>query len=64
MHECLQAAEVELRKRQRLFSEDHGGTAEERQSIVDAINGMNVLCREATEWKHGQMPGGADAQPD
>jgi hypothetical protein len=49
MSERLQAAEAELRERQGVLSEDHGGTAEERQAIVDAINGMRVLRREAIE---------------
>ena len=49
MEEKIQAAESEIRERQRLFAEDHGGTAEERQAIADAINGLRVLRSEARQ---------------
>ena len=55
MLERLHAAEADIRDRQRVLSEDHGGTAEERQAIVDAINGMNMLRREAAESKNRQV---------
>ena len=47
MEEKIRTAESEIRERQRLFAEDHGGTAEERQAIADAINGLRVLRSEA-----------------
>ena len=52
MRERVHAAEAEVRERQRVLSEDHGGSAEERQAIVDAISGMNVLRSVATEWNN------------
>jgi len=39
-----------------MLSEDRGPTADERQAIVDAISGLNVLRREVTEWKNRQVP--------
>jgi hypothetical protein len=52
MRDRIQIAEAEIRERQRVLSEDHGGTTEERQAIEDAINGMTVLRREAAEWQN------------
>ena len=52
MRERVHAAEAEVRERQRVFSEDHGGSAEERRAIVDAITSMNVLRSVATEWNN------------
>ena len=55
MRERVHASEAEIRERQRVLSEDHGGSAEERQAIVDAISGMNVLRSVATNWKNQQV---------
>ena len=55
MQERIQLAESEIHKRQRVLSEDHGGTREERQAIADALNGMKVLRAEAAEWQHRQI---------
>jgi hypothetical protein len=55
MLERVHAAEADICNRQRVLSEDYGGTAEERQAIVDAINGMNVLRREAAESKNRKI---------
>ena len=41
--ERIQAAESEIRERQRVISEDHGGTAEEREAIANALRGVQVL---------------------
>ena len=49
MGERLLAAQAEIRERQRVLSLDHGGTAEERTAIADAISGLTVLGREAAE---------------
>jgi hypothetical protein len=55
MRERVHAAEAEIRERQRVLSEDHGGWAEERQAIVDAINSMNALRSVATDGKNQQV---------
>jgi hypothetical protein len=57
--ERIQIAESALHERQRVLSADHGGTPEERQAIVDALTGLAVLWKEATEWQARQSP----AQP-
>jgi hypothetical protein len=54
MEERIQAAQSEIQERQRLFAEDHGGTAEERQAIADAINSLKVLRRDAAGWQNQQ----------
>jgi len=64
MHERLLAAEAEIRERKRVLSEDHGGTAQERQAIVDAINGMKMLHRDVVEWQKQQSAASLNAQPD
>jgi len=58
----VQVAESEIHKRQRVLSEDHGGTPEERQAIADALNGMKVLLREAAQWQHRPVPEGDTTQ--
>jgi hypothetical protein len=60
----LQEAEAELRERERVLSEDHGGTAQERQAIADAINGLKMLQRDVVEWQKRQSPGSLKRQPD
>jgi hypothetical protein len=60
----LQEAEAELRERERVLSEDHGGTAQERQAIADAINGLKMLQRDVVEWQKRQSPGSLKTQPD
>ena len=64
MRERLQAAEHEIRERQRVLSEDHGGTAEERQAIIDATHAMQMLHRDVVEWQRQQSPESPKAQPD
>jgi len=61
MRERLQAAEAQIRERQRILSEDHGGTVQERQAIVDAINGMTMLHRDVADWQRQQSLGSLNA---
>jgi hypothetical protein len=53
--ERIQIAESALHERQRVLSADHGGTPEERQAIADALTGLAVLRKEATEWQSRQL---------
>jgi len=62
MRERLQAAEDELRDRQRVLREDHGGTTEERQAIVDAVNAMEMLHRDIDQWQKRQSASRAKMQ--
>ena len=62
--EAYMAAQEGIRERQRVLSEDHGGTAEERQAIVDAINGLKAVKKDVADWQRRQPPGGSKMQPD
>ncbi len=50
----IQAAEFTIQERQRVLSEDHGGTPEERHAIAEALRGLNLLRKEVTEWRERQ----------
>jgi hypothetical protein len=52
MQERLQTAESEIRKRQHVFSMDHGGTPEERQAIAEALRGLESLREEVANWEN------------
>ena len=43
MVELVQAAESEIHKRRLELSKDHNGTQEEREAVVNALNGLRVL---------------------
>jgi hypothetical protein len=58
MQERIGAAECQLHKRQRVLSEDRGGTLEERQAIADALNGTRCLRTEHAESQNRHVPGG------
>ena len=64
MRERLQTAEEGIRERQRVLSEDHGGTAEERQAIFDAINGLKAVKEDVADWHTRQSPSASKIQPD
>lgn len=50
MDERIQAAESAIRERERELSLDHGGPAEEQRAILDALNGLNALRKDAVAW--------------
>ena len=43
MQECVQTAESEIHQRRLVLSQDHGGTDEERDALVNAMGGLRVL---------------------
>ena len=43
MVELVQAAESEIHKRRLQLSKDHNGTQDEREAVVNALNGLRVL---------------------
>jgi hypothetical protein len=49
----LQAAKAAIDDRLHELQADHGGTAEERQAITDALGALNVLRRELQIRSHG-----------
>jgi hypothetical protein len=62
MHERIQSAESKINDRQRVLSQDHGGTREERQAITNALNGMRTLRTEVADWQSRQVPKAKDAE--
>jgi hypothetical protein len=56
MEERVQTAEAEIHKRRLILSQDHCGTPEEREALVNAMNGLVILRREATVWAESQKP--------
>ena len=54
MVELVQAAESELHKRRLELSKDQNGTQEEREAVVNALNGLRVLRMDAAAWRERQ----------
>jgi hypothetical protein len=57
MHEWVQRAESEIHKRRLELSQDHGGTQEERDALVNAMSGLGVLRMNVASWLERQNPG-------
>ena len=56
MQECVQRAESEIHKRRLELSQDHGGTQEERDALVNAMSGLGVLRMNVASWLERQNP--------
>ena len=54
MVELVQAAESELHKRRLELSKDQNGTQEEREAVVNALNGLRALRMDAAAWRERQ----------
>jgi hypothetical protein len=54
MQERVQTAESEIHKRRLELSQDHNGTQEERNALVNAMNGLRVLRTDAASWLERQ----------
>ena len=54
MVQLVQAAESEIHKRRLELSKDHNGTQEEREAVVNALNGLRVLRMDAAAWRERQ----------
>ncbi len=54
MQERIQTAESEIHKRRLVLSQDHGGTQEERDALVNAMSGLRVLRMDAAAWRERQ----------
>ncbi len=50
MDDRIEAAKSSIKLRLNELSMDHGGTPEERQSLADALNALEVLRRDADSW--------------
>ncbi len=56
MHDRIQSAECKIHDRQRVLSEDYGGSAAGRQAIANGLNGIGILRTEVAEWQSRQAP--------
>jgi hypothetical protein len=54
MVELVQNAESEIHKRRLELSKDHNGTQEEREAVVNALNGLRVLRMDAAACRERQ----------
>jgi hypothetical protein len=54
MVDLVQVAESEIHKRRLELSQDHNGTQEEREAVVNALNGLRVLRMDAAAWRERQ----------
>ncbi len=54
MPQRLRSAELEIVERQRVLALDHGGSPEERQSIDEALRGIQQLRTDISEWRISQ----------
>lgn len=50
MDDRIDVAKSSIKLRLNELSMDHGGTLEERQSLADALNALEVLRRDAASW--------------
>ena len=54
MVQLVQSAETEIHKRRLELAKDHNGTQEEREAVVNALNGLLVLRMDAAAWRERQ----------
>ena len=50
----VQKAEFDIHKRRLELAKDHDGTQEEREAVVNALNGLRVLRMDASAWRERQ----------
>jgi hypothetical protein len=58
MQERIRTAESEIHKRRVELSQDHGGTQEERDALVNAMSGLGDLRMNVASWLQRQNLGG------
>ena len=54
MVELVQKAESDIHKRRLELTQDHNGTQEECEAVVNALNGLRVLRMDAATWRDRQ----------
>jgi hypothetical protein len=54
MVQLVQKAESEIHKRRLELSKDQNGTQQEREAVVNALNGLRVLRMDAAAWRERQ----------
>jgi hypothetical protein len=50
----VQTAESEIHQRRLVLAQDHGGTQEERETLVNAMSGLGVLRMNVASWLERQ----------
>jgi len=58
MHERVKRAEYEIHRRRLELSQDHAGTQEERDALVNAMSGLGDLRMNVASWLERQNLGG------
>ena len=61
MVELVQKAESDIHKRRLELSQDHNGTQEEREAVVNALNGLRVLRMDAAAWRERRNLNGSSS---
>ncbi len=54
MQERIRTAESEIHKRRLELFQDQNGTHEEREYVINALNGLKVLRMDAAAWRERQ----------
>jgi hypothetical protein len=54
MQERIQGAESEIHQRRLVLAQDHGGTLEEREALVNAMSALRILRTDAASWLERQ----------
>jgi uncharacterized protein (DUF111 family) len=62
MVELVQKAESEIHKRRLELAHHHNGTQEEREAVVNALNGLMVLRIDAAAWRERQSEVGSSSK--
>jgi hypothetical protein len=57
MQERVQTAESEIHQRRLVLAQDHGGTVEEREALVNAMSALRILRTDAASWLERQAQG-------
>jgi hypothetical protein len=62
MVDLVQKAESDIHKRRLELSQDHNGTQEEREAVVNALNGLRVLRMDAAAWRERRNLNGSSSK--
>jgi hypothetical protein len=54
MVELVQTAASEIHQRRLELSKDHTATQQEREAVVNALNGLRILRMDAASWRERQ----------
>jgi hypothetical protein len=58
MEERIKTAESEIHKRRLTLTQDHGGTEQEREALVNALQNLRILRKDAAVWSEKQKLAG------